>query len=310
MRIVDVDSLMKIEDVVERHNEAKKAFDLRKEDLALWVKPEFKRRGVVQRALAKEIDMKASSMNRSINPRNNKFSVPLAHLSEFAFLGLGMSGHELLFGTKVPTRLPRPLSTIARHLAACSEETKFQAVQYITGEVWNSEHEKEWRETSYSPSNSKEYTVSDLIADRLTEIVEDRYITAPMIFGLNVPLPSTYRETLRFAINKRDHSGRDEMGTGEQTDSEDLIESEEKTRSPSISTVMFTAMCLYTTVDYFTSVDYTKYGKVRLYDRDKNGNDIIVEDPDVLYVISRYLRLSKEGRDLAHTRLLRLIWES
>ena len=58
------------------------------------------------------------------------------------------------------------------------------------------------------------------------------------------------------------------------------------------------------------NIHYTKYGKVRLYDRDKNGNDIIVEDPDVLYVISRYLRLSKEGRDLAHARLLRLIWES
>ena len=86
---------------------AKEAFDVRRIAIGENIRNEIKGTGLRQVDLARDLDIDAISMNRGFRPRNGKFEFPVARLSEFARRTLKMSGHELLFGINMPTRLPR-----------------------------------------------------------------------------------------------------------------------------------------------------------------------------------------------------------
>ena len=278
---VDTAELLREDDLSERYDMAKEAFDVRRIAIGENIRNEIKGTGLRQVDLARDLDIDAISMNRGFRPRNGKFEFPVARLSEFARRTLKMSGHELLFGINMPSRLPRYLSAIIDALMH-DEEKKIQAISYITGDIWRSDRERKWRDEEYSILNNKGYGITELIADRLTEVSEGMYATVSLMFDSFAPF--TIRNALRLAVEQRN-------------------------RTLKMNTLMFVAMCLHTTVDYFISVDYTAYTDVRLYDPDEDQNAVIVRDRDTLVFLSYYLRLSKEGQHEAYAYLLRLIWE-
>lgn len=278
---VCVAELMSEEDVHVRYQKAKEVFDVRRTALPNAVRCVLEERDLRQIDLSRSLHLDVAVMNRAIRPRAEKFEFPPARLSEFARQGLGLSGHELLFGERLPTRLPRYLSVIVEGLLR-DQEKQAKAMSCVIGDLWQSDNERTWREEYYSELNDKKYSPEELLADRITEVSEGMYVTPTLMFGMSVPYG--FRNALRVAVETKDRMLR-------------------------TNTLMFLAMCLHTTVDYFLAVDYTMYTDVCLYNLDKDGQPIIVKDPMVLLFLSHYLRLSKEGQEKVYSQLLQILWK-
>ena len=251
------------------YKETTKLFDQRRRELCLDV-----------RRMLEERDISGAAMNQIIQSENkvyfqnmicgDKFTLPPNKLVIFSQFFV-MSCHELLFGHRKATMLPKDISGMIQIFRSLKEETKkiiLDHMSAITSKGPNY-HSNDSRMIS-SVNHTR------LVRIRLKEAARDRGVN---VFSRDL-LPSKMRTVVQRYIIQEDGY------------------------EASQNILMMMALCLETTVDYLCRVDYTDVTEMRLFDSD----DLIKEKSEIKfikeYLAAQYQDERNEGYILQELLLL------
>lgn len=221
------------------------------------------------RAWVEQKKIRKSDIGRALSIHLNRFDESIKHGKGFTMkpnqLALfsiiyGFSCHEILFGNKKKSILPKTLSDMLRFFRLLSDKSKEEIILYMA---------KLTSEGDLSAEDIRKATLSvdhtKLMRYRLKEVAYDRSENVKALFPINI----------YSTINK--YYERDSF-------------------IASVDSLMMIAMCLNMTLDQFCFVDYSMTTDLRLFDSDEivtgSYNRIFVQQ----YLIAQYLDLENEGR--------------
>lgn len=259
----DTKSLMSIQDDCERYATSVKLFDETRRITAQDVSSDFKARGLVLRSTSEKIGTSPTGLMKALK---SNLGMPVDALALFAALYFSKSTHEMMFGESAVTVLPKHLGYVAKYISEADTST----VNALYGKVVDIVKD------DYLKGPASTMKVPELIRNRLAEVAGDQNVPPAMLFGPNSP--GALKTTVKKYFVTEDHVGN-------------------------LNTLMYFAMSLGTSLDYFCVNDYTAMTTIGY--RSKN-RIVPVTNQIAVDFIRKYLRLSPERK----SEILKTVWLS
>lgn len=250
---IDVKELLKIEDDKQRYNQSIKLFDEARRDVTRRVREAIQENNYKITRIAAEIGVDAGGISRRIRNDSTTFSLPAPALVKFSRIYMKMSCHELFFDSRGISELPNSLSVMLKYIMSGSEAQRDEILAFIAQRYENALANNELR------TDVKSY---ELMRERILEQAGDRYIQPVYLFGSSAPA------ALKNAVKRYMDPEIEQAGN--------------------LSSIMYYAASLGTSLDYFLAVDYTPFTELKLFG-DDDGQ--IIEDEELRDFVSKYLLL-------------------
>lgn len=268
---VNSTSLRKIEDPRERYKSAMDEFSSARKDMSVFVSKTLKEKGIALKTVAETAGVDAGGLSRALQ---GNFSLPPRAVEKFCSLFFCCSCHELLFGEPGITHLPRNLAVIANKSEKMSKQKKNSLLSIVTN-IYEHERRNNLLPTDIKPEQT--------IRHRIQEIAEDKYVVPMEILGEGVPAVVKVALKKYCTITDGDNGGY--IG--------------------GLNSLMYYALELQTSVDYFICQDYTALTTLAYK---KDGQIRIVTDKILIEFISKFLKLSSDGQVKALSEALNILW--
>ena len=268
MARIDVDEIMSVEDEKLRFQKAKDSFSKARLALSGEIRLFLDEHGISQLDAAEIANVTPSALNKILK---KEFSLPTQSIAPFAFQIMRTSCHKLFFGQDLPTMMPKVLSYLVRELSDMEDTER---------EPFYSELEQLYIRDEEKKSLATDKSCPELLRDRVLEAASDRFIFPSHLCGRLTDM------SIKVSLRKIEATEYPEFAC-------------------SVPTIMYFAMSINTTVDYFVTADYTKFTSLRYFDGDVTD---IVTEPDLISFVSKYLLLSKQSQDQFARNFLVSVW--
>ncbi len=269
MAYVDIESLRRIIDPNERYQVATEEFKKIRRIVSEEILREMDEKGIKLVTLAEAVHVDAGGLSRRLK---GEFTLPPDRLVKMCTSVFSRSCHEMMFGEPAITIVPRFLASALKAIEKASSQIKKNILLNIV-EIYDKE-----RNDGTLPLN---ISGGQLIRQRIEEVAEDKHVLPMEILG------SDASASIKVCLKKYTVDQSDYVGN--------------------MTTLMYYAFELGTTLDYFIVQDYSIFTEIGY--RDAEGIVRKIIDPTALQFTSKFLRLSEEGKREAISNAWACLWK-
>ena len=259
MTKIDTEALLAIPDSKERYAASMKAFREAKIEAGKEIEQRLTSagRGSLMRA-AQVAGCDEGGFGRRL--RSGGFTVPPDGLVRLSYQVLNQSCHRTYFGVRGVSELPVDLTYYLHILQELTDIERKRFLAYI--QELNAADQDE-------PTRVDHMSSADIIRMRIKEASEDRYVMPENLCGEDAV------STLKTSIRK-------------------ITTSDNPQSFMRIQTLMFMAMELNTSLDYFIAPDYLTFTDVRCYGKGPEKKPL---RPVLVQILGIYLKMSQNARN-------------
>lgn len=268
--VADTKALLEIDDDKKRYEVSLSVFGDMRRDVTKLVRETIQEKKYKITEIANDIGVDVGGISRRTRNDNTMFSLPNNSLVKFSRKYMTRSCHELFFGEKGITMLPKPLSVLVEYLSESSDANKERILTFT---------EQEYSAAAAMDELLTDVKASDLMRERLLEQIRDRHINPAYLFGKSAPA------ALKYSIRRYMDPEVDQSGN--------------------LSNIMYYTMCLGTSFDYFLAVDYTPYVGFKLFGADDSE---VIKDKKIRRFVSKYLLLPKSRKSAVFRFIVNIHW--
>lgn len=269
---MDIDSFRAIHSVKDRYNVSKEAFQRQLCVVAAENYQWMVEAGYSIYSLAPFLEINPSTVERSLNRKGDMehtFKMPIGAFIKYSYNFRKMSCHELLFGIKGKTKLPRFPSGILRFYMMLTDEEKSEICGIC---MTRSLLRKMKSENESGKVETREQIFQRLLA-RCKTLADDHSIPIRLFAGAYGP----------HQINMLSRNSRTGRTSG----------------SIQFKTLMYLAMEYDTSVDYFIAPNYLDFTEAVFF-----GSNEAICDESALLFIKLFLSMQPEDQDDIAKRIL------